>query len=499
MSTLHVDTTDTGRRPASKAIQVSTDVVPLSKIVSEAWDRASGRLRQILGDDVYTSWFGSLRLDEYVDGRARFSVSTRFLKSWLEGHYAAKIIAAFEAEYEGVTAIEISARSLHGVAHRETPAREKPNIVGPRPAAQAAHPSTAQSGARVQVNTGLGSPLDRRLTFSTFVVGQANQLALSLAQKLAEGERNDAVMTPLYIHAPVGHGKTHLLQAIAHAVLARWRAVVYLTAETFMYSFVTALRSQTAHAFKESLRSIEVLIFDDVQFLQGRVIQSEFGKVLHSLIEAGKQVVIGADRPPSELESVDERVRSWLAGGLCVEMHGFDETLRLKILKARYAAAKSTHPDLEVSPEALAYVANVIDSNGRDLEGAMNRLIAHTQYNGTALTVSAAENAIRDLIRQREPKRVKFEEIQKLVANHYNVSRTDLLSSRRTAAVVLPRQIAMYLCKILTLRSLPEIGMRFGRRDHTTVLHAVRKIDGLCQTNTELRDELEMLKRMLQN
>jgi chromosomal replication initiator protein len=471
--------------------------------VQEAWGRASERLRLTLGDDVFSSWFGSLRLDEFVAGKARFSVSTRFLKSWIEGHYQGKLLAAFAAEWEDVNSIEITVRSLHSAETRgceegvEAPSR-KPSVVASR-ADAGPLPTVAGAKRAGEAKPQMGSPLDRRLTFSTFVVGRANQLAFSLARKLAEGLDNDAAMTPLYIHASVGLGKTHLLQAIAHAGLTRQRSVVYLTAETFMYSFVTALRSQTAHAFKESLRSIDVLIFDDAQFLQGRVIQSEFGHVLNSLIDAGKQVVIAADRPPSELENVDERVRSRLAGGICVLMQGFDESLRLKILEARLAAARVTHPTLDVPRDVLVFVANAIDSNGRDLEGAINRLVAHAQHAGAPMTLASAEVAIRDLIRSREPKRVKIEEIQKLVANHYNVSRADLLSSRRTAAVVMPRQIAMYLAKLLTLRSLPEIGRRFGGRDHTTVLHAVRKIDGLCNTNTELRDELELLKRMLQD
>ena len=306
-------------------------------------------------------------------------------------------------------------------------------------------------------------------------------------------------MTPLYIHACVGLGKTHLLQAIAQSGVAKGRSVIYLTAERFMYRFVSALQSQTAIAFKEALRDTDVLIFDDAQFLQGRVIQAEFGHALNSLVEAGRQVVVAADRAPADLEALDERVRSRLAGGLCVEMLPLDEPLRIKILESRIALVRQQHPTFDISPAVLAYVAKSIVANGRDLEGAVNRLVAHSQVGGPPLTVDdAAEVAIRDLIRSREPKRVKIEDIQKLVASHFSVSRADILSSRRTAVVVKPRQIAMYLSKALTLRSLPEIGRRFGGRDHTTVLHAIRKIDGLCSSDTALRDEVELLKRMLQ-
>jgi chromosomal replication initiator protein len=265
-----------------------------------------------------------------------------------------------------------------------------------------------------------------------------------------------------------------------------------------MYGFVNALRSQSAIAFKEQLRAIDLLIFDDAQFLRGRVIQDEFGHVLNALIDAGRQVAIAADRPPSDLEAVDERVRSRLAGGTCVEIGIFDEALRLKILEARLATAERAHPTLQVPKEVLLFIAGAVTSNGRDLEGAINRLVAHAQLAGQPMTLAAAEAAVRDLIRAREPKRVRIEEIQKRVASHYHVSRDDLLSSRRTAAVVMPRQIAMYLAKSLTLRSLPEIGRRFGGRDHTTVLHAVRKIDKLCNSNVALREEIDLLKRVLQ-
>jgi chromosomal replication initiator protein len=302
---------------------------------------------------------------------------------------------------------------------------------------------------------------------------------------------------PLYLHASVGLGKTHLLQAVAHAATTLTRRVIYLTAERFMYGFVSALKAQTAIAFKEKLRGIDVLVIDDIQFLQGKSIQQEFCHTLNALIDARRRIVIAADRPPGDLESLDERVRSRLAGGLCVEMGGLDEGLRVKILEARIAAAKLAHPNFDVPSAVTAYVASVIQTNGRDLDGAVNRLLAHASLNGAPLGVETAELAIRDLVRTHEPKRIKIEDIQKLVAGHFNVSRADILSSRRTANVVRPRQIAMYLSKVLTLRSLPEIGRRFGGRDHTTVLHAVRKIEGLATSDGTLSEEIDLLKRML--
>jgi chromosomal replication initiator protein len=293
-------------------------------------------------------------------------------------------------------------------------------------------------------------------------------------------------------------GKTHLLHAIGHEVIASGRRVIYLTADRFMYGFVAALKAQTALAFKERLRGIDLLIIDDVQFLQGKSIQQEFCHTINALIDAGRQIVIAADRAPSDLESLDERVRSRLAGGLAVEIGGLDEALRAQIIEARIAAARQHQPSFEVSPAVIAYVARAITTNGRDLDGAVNRLLAHSTLSQTPLTIDAAETAIRDLVRSREPRKVKIEDIQKLVATHFNVSRADILSSRRSASVVKPRQIAMYLSKVLTLRSLPEIGRRFVGRDHTTVLHAVRKIETAVQADTTLRDDVELLKRMLQ-
>jgi len=346
-----------------------------------------------------------------------------------------------------------------------------------------------------------GSPLDPRLTFASFVVGRSNTLAHAAARQIADGRRDEPPMfNPLYIHAGVGLGKTHLLQAVAWSGNSGdERRVLYLTAEKFMYGFVAALKSQTAIAFKEALRAIDVLVIDDLQFLQGKTTQAEFCHTLNALIDAGRQVVIAADKPPTDLDTLEDRVRSRLAGGLVVEMGSLGEELRLEILKSRVAAARLHHAGFSVPQPVLEYLAKSITNNGRDLEGAVNRLLAHNKLTGQPVTLELAEREVRDLVRPQEPKRVMIEDIQRMVARHYNVSRSDLLSSRRTANVVRPRQIAMYLAKHLTLRSLPEIGRRFGGRDHTTVLHAVRKIETLVGNDTTLANEVDLLKRMLQD
>jgi len=475
--------------------------------LEEPWKRCGCRLRAELGEDVFTSWFGRLELESVVGGQARFTVPTRFLKSWIESHYLDRIRAALDSEIGDIADLVIAVRSSTcssgAVAAAGHDGAREPRQAEYVVAAPAEAPSPRVAARRPEASPAqdslAGSPLDRRLTFATFLVGRSNQLAYAAARRVTEAKAGQMpAFSPLYIHAAVGLGKTHLLQALAHAATAQGLRVVYLTAEKFMYGFVAALRAQTAIAFKESLRSIDLLIFDDAQFLQGKSIQTEFCHALNALVDAGRQVVVAADRPPGDLEALEERVRSRLAGGLCVEMGALDEPLRIKILEARIAAAQAAQPHFEVAPAVLAFVARTIQSNGRDLDGAVNRLLAHTTLTGAPLSVETAEIAIRDLVRAHEPKRVKIEDIQKLVASHYSVTRADILSSRRTAVVVKPRQIAMYLAKTLTLRSLPEIGRRFGGRDHTTVLHAVRKIEGLSHADRSLNDELELLKRMLQ-
>jgi len=484
----------------------------------EAWMRICLRLRAELGEEVFSSWFRCLELDGLSDGDASLSVPTKFLQSWIRSHYADRILPTLAAEFPAVKRISINVRSsarpavarvAGGIRHLSScsivdPAKGRTSTPLPPPSPVAMPGNTLGASKRTSMSQSSeedalsGSPLDRRLTFANFLVGSSNQLAHAAAQQIARASAGDPLhFNPLYLHASVGLGKTHLLQAIVHASASDKRRVIYLTAERFMYGFVSALKAQTAIAFKERLRGIDVFVIDDIQFLQGKSIQQEFCHTLNALIDSRRQIVSAADRPPSDLESLDERVRSRLAGGLCIEIGALDSALRIKILESRIAAAKLVHPTFDVPAPVVAYVASAVQTNGRDLDGAVNRLLAHASLNGAPISMEVAELAIRDLVRAPEPKRVKIEDIQKLVATHFNVSRADILSSRRTASVVRPRQIAMYLAKVLTPRSLPEIGRRFGGRDHTTVLHAVRKITGLVTSEAALAEEIELLKRML--
>jgi chromosomal replication initiator protein len=468
-------------------------------IDQERWNRVKDRLRFELGEDIFSSWFIRMEFESIDKDTVRLSVPTRFLRKWVQSHYADRVLAQWQVEEPTITRLELSVRSSTIVPAPKPKAVEPPALMREPRELAGANGEGARMPFVSMYDTLSGSPLDSRLTFESFIVGRSNTLAHAAAKQIATSARGEQLMfNPLYIHAGVGLGKTHLLQAITWAGNNGDRKVLYLTAERFMFGFVSALKSQTTLAFKEALRANDVLVIDDLQFLQGRSTQHEFCHTINALIDAGRQVVIASDRPPADLESLDDRVRSRLAGGLVVEIASLGEELRLEILKNRIAAARTHFPAFEVPAPVLLFIAKSVTHNGRDLEGAVNRLLAHNKLTGQPVTLEMAEREMRDLIRPAEPKRVRIEDIQRIVARQYNVSRADLLSSRRTANVVRPRQVAMYLAKILTLRSLPEIGRRFGGRDHTTVLHAVRKIEALSGNDTALAEEIEALKRQLQ-
>ncbi|MCO5090386.1 chromosomal replication initiator protein DnaA [Bosea sp. (in: a-proteobacteria)] len=490
--------------PVVTIVAEDTACVAVEEVaIQEAWERVRRRLRAELGEDVFSSWFGRLELADIAGGVACLTVPTRFLKSWLEAHYTERLRVNCMAELPAPNGVMLSVRTVSRDAasgpRGEAGVLSRPAVASSAPAEAglAARTGGSQAGEGDLVDA-CGTALDRRLSFLSFVVGKSNQLAFAAAERIAAAPAGQSPYNPLYLHAGVGLGKTHLLQAIAQEARRQGKRVAYFTADRFMYGFVAALKSQTALAFKEKLRGIDLLVVDDVQFIQGKSIQQEFGHTINALLDAGKQIVVAGDRLAGELEALDERIRSRLGGGLVVEVGALDEALRARILASRLEALHGAHPSFQVGPDVVAYVARVVATNGRDLDGAANRLLAHATLSGQPVTLETAEAAIRDLVRTREPRRVKIEDIQKLVATRYNVSRADILSERRTAAVVKPRQIAMYLSKALTPRSLPEIGRRFGGRDHTTVLHAVRKIEKAISEDRSLHDEVDLLKRMLQ-
>ncbi len=476
--------------------------------IENKWRRIQSRLRAEVGDDVFTSWFGRVELDAY-DGRVvQVSVPTKFLRNWLQSHYSEKLLACCGTELGGANRVEFRVRQPHlAPAEKAKPIITK-EVAQPRPQPAPAMPMAIRSVDLVTRDgrTGLdgfeGSPLDPRYTFQSFVVGAPNRLAHAAALQVAESAGDQPLKyNPLYIHARVGMGKTHLLHAVAWEVKQR-RAdakVLYLTAERFMYSFAEALQTRDAPAFKEKLRTIDLLLIDDMEFLQGRTFQQEFCHTLNSLIDGGKQVVVAADCAPLLLESFDARMRSRLSGGLVAEISPLDYELRVKILERRAAEKAASSPGFEVPGDVLDYIATQLTENGRELEGAITRLHASYQLTGERVTCDAAEVTIGDLVRSKEPKRVKIDDILRVIAKHYGVQRGDLLSSRRNQSIVRPRQIGMYLAKSMTSRSLPEIGRRFGGRDHTTVLHAIRKIEQLKQQDNTLKEELDVLARLLKD
>ncbi|CAN7144657.1 chromosomal replication initiator protein DnaA [Rhizobium rhizogenes] len=475
------------------------------------FERVSARLKAQVGPDVYASWFARLKLHSVSKSVVRLTVPTTFLKSWINNRYLDLITSLFQAEDAEVLKVEILVRTA--TRHAAKPSVDVQVVVPDSTAVAPIRRTTAQPAGHVVAHAVsaaaaarpatmgsplFGSPLDSRFTFDTYVEGSSNRVSLAAAKTIAEADSGAVRFNPLFVHSTVGLGKTHLLQAIANAAVQNPRnlRVVYLTAEYFMWRFATAIRDNDALTLKDSLRNIDLLIIDDMQFLQGKMIQHEFCHLLNMLLDSAKQVVVAADRAPWELESLDPRVRSRLQGGVAIEVEAPDYEMRLEILKRRLEAARLEDPSLEIPAELLSHVARNVTASGRELEGAFNQLIFRRSFEPN-LTVERVDELLAHLVGSGEPRRVRIEDIQRIVARHYNVSRQELVSNRRTRVIVKPRQIAMYLAKTLTPRSFPEIGRRFGGRDHTTVLHAVRKIEELISGDTKLSHEIELLKRLI--
>ncbi len=475
------------------------------------FERVSARLKAQVGADVFASWFGRLKLHSMSKSVVRLSVPTTFLKSWINNRYLDLIASLFQQEDAEILKVEILVRSATRGARAGTSddaasidssdASVSPLTRKQAPQSIAQHAAaTVSAFQKPQPVAGplFGSPLDPRYTFDSFVEGSSNRVALAAAKTIAEAGAGAVRFNPLFIHSSVGLGKTHLLQAIATGAIhsPRMPRVVYLTAEYFMWRFATAIRDNDALSLKETLRNIDLLIIDDMQFLQGKSIQNEFCHLLNMLLDSAKQVVVAADRAPWELESLDPRVRSRLQGGVAIEMEGPDYEMRLEILKRRLQVARQDDASLDIPADVLSHVARNITASGRELEGAFNQLLFRRSFE-PHLTIERVDALLSHLVNAGEPRRVRIEDIQRVVAKHYNVSRQELVSNRRTRVIVKPRQIAMYLAKALTPRSFPEIGRRFGGRDHTTVLHAVRKIEDLISGDTKLSHEIELLKRLI--
>ncbi len=476
------------------------------------WERVLGRLRVEFGDAVFKSWLKPLTFANAGEGEVIVSVPTRFMRDWVERHYLERIRAIWCEENSGVRTVAVrvhrpatpKAAALGpnglGVPQNSNGAANG-NMNGNGHAQQLTPAATPTNGAPVitggEDRADISAPLDPRFTFENFVVGKSNEFAYAAARRLAEAKT--VPFNPLFLYGGVGLGKTHLMHAIAWAIRERYpnKRVIYLSAEKFMYQFIRALRFRDTMAFKEQFRSVDVLMIDDVQFISGRdSTQEEFFHTFNALVDQNKQIVISADKSPSDLEGMEDRMKSRLGWGLVADIHQTDYELRLSILQSK--GEKLAGAGANVPAKVLEFLAHKITSNVRELEGALNRVVAHATLVGRDISLETAQDVLHDLLRAND-RRVTIEEIQKRVAEHFNIRISDMSSARRARAVARPRQVAMYLAKQLTSRSLPEIGRKFGGRDHTTVMHAVRKVEELRAGDSSFSEDIDLLRRMLES
>ncbi len=489
----------------------------MSGDMAACWARIRGRLREEVGEVEYRSWLRQMTLAGIDGEEAVVLLPTRFLRDWVSSHYGERLRTLWQVEAPSVRRIEIrvapaprpagaieedgaapappqSARGASRQARRDDDAEHRglAESLAPRTAdGRAAEPrSSAASDPRAD----LISPLEPRFTFDSFVVGKPNEFAHACARRVAEQPASPG-FNPLFLYGGVGLGKTHLMQAIAWAIREGHpgRSVAYMSAEKFMTRFISALRSQNTMEFKDALRSVDVLLVDDVQFLVGKDnTQEEFFHTFNALVDAGKQIVVSSDKPPTDLAGIEDRLRTRLGWGMVADLHATTYELRLSILQTKAGASR-----VEVPAKVLELLAHKITANVRELEGALNRLVAHANLFGRPVTIESAQDVLHDVLRAHD-RRVSIEEIQKRVAEHYNIRLTDMSSARRARNVARPRQVAMYLAKQLTSRSLPEIGRRFGNRDHTTVMHAVARVAELMQQDAGFAEDVALLRKMLE-
>jgi chromosomal replication initiator protein len=457
------------------------------------WGKIQGHLKDEFGDAAYRSFLQLLRVERVDEGEAVLAAPTGFLRNWVATHYADRLLALWRVENPAVARIslivdpQVTSQAVSG--GRETAQTATTETV-PEPLGE---PAGSPEGAEGY----LSAPLDPRFTFGNFIVGKPNELAYAAALRVAEscaGTVHTVPFNPLFLYSGVGLGKTHLMHAIAWHIRnnAPSRKVIYLSAEKFMYQFIKALRFRSIMDFKEQFRSVDLLMIDDVQFISGKdSTQEEFFHTFNALVDQNRQIVISADKSPSDLDGLEERMRSRLGWGLVADIHPTTYELRLGILQS-----KAEQSGVRVPLKVMEFLAHKIVSNVRELEGSLNRVTAQAQLIGRDITLDCAQEVLQDLLRANE-RRVTIDEIQKRVAEHFNIKMAEMTSSRRARVVARPRQVAMYLAKQLTSRSLPEIGRKFGGRDHTTVMHAVRKVEELIGGDRAFAEDVELLRRSL--
>lgn len=451
-------------------------------MTDDSWGQVRNELLKTLGEHNFTSWIEPLKLADLQCGVARFDVPTNFMRDWVSRNFAEVIHQHLVRAGLGVDRVEFQVP-----ASRPVPIRD------------VTHPRSRRNTRTQTEDAELpGAPLDARFTFSNFIVGKPNELAHAAARRVAEG--GPVTFNPLFLYGGVGLGKTHLMHAIAHELKTRQPGlrVLYLSAEQFMYRFVQALREKQIMDFKSLFRSVDVLMVDDVQFIAGKEsTQEEFFHTFNALVDQNKQIVISADRAPGEIKDLEDRIKSRLQCGLVVDLHPTDYELRLGVLLQRAELYRQQYAGLKLAPGVLEFLAHRITTNVRVLEGALTRLFAFASLVGREITLDLAQDCLADILRASDRK-VTIEEIQRKVADHYNIRLSDLIGPKRTRTIARPRQVAMYLAKTLTTRSLPEIGRRFGGRDHTTIMHGIRKIEELKTGDSQLVEDLDLLRRLLE-
>ncbi|HRO13838.1 MAG TPA: chromosomal replication initiator protein DnaA [Paracoccus sp. (in: a-proteobacteria)] len=456
------------------------------------WGQARAELETLVGTNNYVTWLAPLELRDVRDGTADIACPTRFLSDWVSRHYARPILDVLSRQGAPVERLQFTVappRNSH--AEADAPPAEPG-------AGRAADVRAARASRGPLRDEEMTAPLDARFTFDNFIVGKPNELAHAAARRVAEG--GQVTFNPLFLYGGVGLGKTHLMHAIARERQTRdpGARILYLSAEQFMYRFVQALRERTVMDFKELFRTVDLLMVDDVQFIAGKdSTQEEFFHTFNALVDQGKQIIISADRAPGEIKDLEERIKSRLSCGLIVDLHPTDYELRLSILQSKTDLFRTTYPGLIVGAGVLEFLAHRITSNVRVLEGALQRLFAFASLMGREIDLDMTQECLADILRASDRK-VSVEEIQRKVAEHYNIRLSDLVGPKRVRTLARPRQIAMYLAKQMTSRSLPEIGRRFGGRDHTTIMHGIRKIEELRAEDRSLAEDIDLLRRALE-
>ncbi len=465
------------------------------------WARIQGRLQREVGDVEYRSWLRNMTLVGIDGDEVTIHLPSGFMRDYVRNHYANRLNDLWQQEDCGIRRVDIRVGNVvpltrpangaaNGAGSAHDPARDaapdaEPHVADARPE-PAEEPPPSRDGV---------TPLDGRFSFDQFVVGKPNEFAYACARRVAERPSSQG-FNPLFLYGGVGLGKTHLMHAIGLELLRREGpaiSVKYMSAEKFMYRFIAAIRSQSTMEFKGELRGVDVLMIDDLQFLIGKDnTQEEFFHTFNALVDAGKQIIVSADKSPSDLSGIEDRLRTRLGWGMVADLHATTYELRLSILESKATGAASPVPS-----KVLEFLAHKITGNIRELEGSLNRLIAHADLVGRPITLESAQEVLQDVLKAHD-RRVTVEEIQRKVAEHWNIRLTDMTSARRARAVARPRQVAMYLAKQLTSRSLPEIGRRFGNRDHTTVMHAVSRVAELMEQDSEFQERVELLRRMLE-